>query len=73
MGRLCETFNAVEDGRQLMSDNSVLDLIVDMRDGYPKKCDYCKQTRPAHELVPDEAGTWSCAHCWERWNRENKE
>lgn len=48
----------------------VKELIADLRGGYPKTCDFCLKERTEDELVPDEAGEWSCIYCWDRWENE---
>ena len=53
---------------------NMIDVIAELRGGYPEKCDFCdksynKERRP----VPEEAGEWACTECWERWEKEENE
>lgn len=53
---------------------SLLDMIAELRGGYPKHCDFCKKEyNDKRHPVPEEAGEWACTECWERWEKEDKE
>ena len=49
------------------------DLIVSLRGGIPKKCDFCYQVTPPEKLHPEEAGDWVCEDCLERWEKQDRE
>lgn len=47
---------------------NMIDVIAELRGGYPDKCDFCGQVYTAERTpVPDEAGEWACTECWDKW------
>jgi hypothetical protein len=51
-----------------------IDLIAELRGGYPEKCDFCGQGYTEDRYpVPEEAGEWACSECWERWEKAEAE
>ena len=57
-----------------MSDDdnqAAFDLIVALRGGLPKACNFCGQPfTEARYPVPEEAGERACSECMTRWNAE---
>jgi hypothetical protein len=52
-------------------NQATFDLIVALRGGLPKDCDFCGQPfTEARYPVPEEAGEWACSECWARWYPE---
>lgn len=49
-----------------ITNQDVRDMIVGLRGGVPKLCDYCGNARPESELHPDEGDTWICNECIKR-------
>lgn len=49
------------------------DMIIALRGGVPKVCDFCGRERPENELHPEEAGQWACIYCIDRWTEEDAE
>jgi len=48
-------------------------LINDLRGGFPKTCDFCKQEYNKERYpVPEEAGYWACTECFKKWSEETK-
>ena len=53
---------------------NLLDMIAELRGGYPEACDFCgKLYNEDRHPVPEEAGEWACTECWERWEKEDME
>lgn len=53
---------------------NMIDVIAELRGGYPEKCDFCdKPYNKERHPVPEEAGEWACTECWERWEKEENE
>lgn len=46
---------------------SARDLIIGLRGGVPRKCDFCLKETPEHDLHPEEGGDWACITCMKRW------
>jgi hypothetical protein len=46
-------------------------LIMALRGGHPKICDFCGQPYSKDRWpVPEEAGAWACSECCARWESE---
>lgn len=51
----------------------VWDMLAANRGGIPKQCDFCQQPySPTRHPVPDEACTWACTECLEKWQAEDR-
>ncbi len=44
-------------------------LIVDLRGGVPKTCDFCHKPTLPENLHPEEAGQWVCIICLIAWEK----
>jgi hypothetical protein len=54
------------------SPEDVRDLIMDLR-GTPTKCDFCENSFSPDDLIPEEAGQWSCKGCWDAFYHPKEE
>jgi hypothetical protein len=55
----------------LMADQRTgWDLLMSIRGGFPRKCDFCDQPYGDDRYpVPEEAGAWACSECEARWRK----
>lgn len=49
------------------------ELIIALRGGVPRFCDFCLEERDAERLHPEEGGEWVCIECLKRWEKQERE
>ena len=47
--------------------NEPVNLIAEMRGGFPPRCGFCGRQVEPEDVIPEEGGEWACRRCWERW------
>jgi ribosomal protein L37AE/L43A len=52
---------------------NTLEMIAELRGGIPDHCDFCEQPYTEERYpIPEEAGMWTCSHCLQRWEKQDK-
>lgn len=56
-----------------MSEDNPREIIIALRGGVPKCCDFCGKETQSEQLHPEEGGDWVCEACMKRWEEKYNE